>query len=505
MGTILSPMAQPGLPGALRAGAGRALASPEFTITDGEFQAFRELIHRTVGIALGPSKVQLVASRLAKRLRHLGFETYGEYYRHLRTEDPDGSELSEMVNCITTNKTSFFREGHHFEFLRGQFLADLARHGAPGSPHQLVVWSAGCSTGEEPYSIAITLGDALRERPGWRATILATDVDTDVLGRAGVAQYPGEAVADLPEDVCRRHFLRGTGSFAGRVQLRREVRDMVLFRQANLAERDWPVRGPFDAIFCRNVLIYFDRPTQQRVVSQFAEMLRPGGYLFLGHSENLYGICPAFEAIGRTTYRLAARQSPASARPAAPDPLVSVPLGGVTASREPVVLRTVLGSCVAACLFDPVAGVGGMNHFLLPRREDRLPPGPGSPADGADRYGVDAMRHLVDEVVRSGADRRRIRAKAFGAAEAPWLDDARAPRENVEFVTAFLEQEGIPLVASQFGGENAIEVRFSTRDGRALVRQLGARETARVERDEGRQVGSDRFERVGTWQRDIVS
>ncbi|HEY3383257.1 MAG TPA: CheR family methyltransferase [Vicinamibacterales bacterium] len=477
--------------GTTRTRAGHPWTSTESSITDEEFQAFQELIYRVVGISLGPSKVQLVASRLAKRLRHLGMETYADYYHYLTTEDPGGDELTEMVNCITTNKTSFFREGHHFEFLGGPFLTDLVKASTLGRPRRLDVWSAGCSTGEEPFSIAMTLRDALHGRLGWDAKVLATDVDTDVLQRADEARYSADAMADLPEDMRRRYFLRGVGSCAGSVQLRPEVREMVVVRQVNLADRAWQVRGPFDAIFCRNVLIYFDRPTQQRVVSRFAELLRPGGYLFLGHSENLFGICPAFETVGQTTYRLAGSRSSTPLHRAAHGPSVTVPLGGVSASREPVVLRTVLGSCVAACLFDPVAGVGGMNHFLLPGGED-AEPGSGASATtpptghGVGRYGVDAMRLLIAEIVRLGGDRRRLQAKAFGGTEAPWLGHSRTsvPRQNVEFVTSYLRREDIPLVAHQFGSDRPIEVRFSTAGGRAMVRPLGAREMSQVVSDE---------------------
>jgi chemotaxis protein methyltransferase CheR len=448
-------------------------------ISRSEFQALSHLLYRAAGISLSDSKVQLVASRLAKRLRHLGMSSYREYHEYVRSGDPQGCELREMVNCLTTNKTSFFREAHHFDFLQQTLVPEMEDRARRGCERRIRVWSAACSTGEEPFSIAMTLHDCLGGK-GWDIKILASDIDTNVLDRAMEARYPADAAAGAGG---RRHFLP-VGEPGGQVfEVRPEIRQIVAFRQLNLNAASWPIRGPFDAIFCRNVLIYFDRPTQRRVLERFARYLRPGGYLFVGHSETLYGVTARFESLGQTMHRL-----PVGSRAQREDAGVqnlTVPLGGVCTSRDPVVFRTVLGSCVAACLFDPVAGVAGMNHFLLPTGRHPSPhgeggatcaSGEGEAAAGSTRYGTEAMRRLVDELLRLGAAPQRLRAKAFGGAEATWLDGAPSspPRQNVEFVKSFLAEEGIPLVAHRFGGHESLEVRFFAPSGRVLARPVAS-------------------------------
>lgn len=272
-------------------------------IRDEEFEALRRLIYERAGIVLNDSKKALVASRLARRLRALQLENYGRYYERVVRDDPDGAEMRELLNCITTNKTDFFRESHHFDWLKTQGFAEVVARARASGSRKLRIWSAGCSTGEEPYTLGMVLLGAFPEH-GWKFEILATDLDTDVLARAGRAEYDESVIAPVPDEWKRRFLRRGTGANAGRVRVNDELRQLVEFRQLNFIERPWKVQGPFDFVFCRNVMIYFDRAVQQRVVSALERNLRPGGYLFISHSESLNGITHGLRWIAPAAYKL---------------------------------------------------------------------------------------------------------------------------------------------------------------------------------------------------------
>jgi chemotaxis protein methyltransferase CheR len=219
-------------------------------------------------------------------------------------QDPRGEESLQMINCITTNKTDFFRENHHFDFLREQVIPAIRERTLRGHPRKLRIWSAGCSSGEEPYSIAITVREALGSMSGWDVRILASDIDTVMVQTAQQGIYKEDKLVDVPEEMLRRYFLRGRGEWQGHFQAKQELRDMITFRRINLVEHPWPFRAVFDAIFCRNVVIYFARPTQQRLFEQMARVLSPEGYLFVGHSENLYWLSDLLVPLPGTVYRL---------------------------------------------------------------------------------------------------------------------------------------------------------------------------------------------------------
>lgn len=267
----------------------------EFAMNDDDFHFIVRLIAERAGIALSEVKRNLVYSRLARRLRTLKLDSFSAYCRLL--ENDDGSELEQFVNALTTNLTSFFREPKHFEYL-SQTLLPALRQAPPGQP--LRIWSAGCSTGEEPYTLAMTLEETL---PGHEnARILATDLDSSVIARASTGIYDAERVQALPGNTLKRWFQRGSGEHDGKVRVRPEIRERVTFRQLNLIE-PWPMRNPFDVIFCRNVVIYFDRDTQRKLFDRFADQLRPGGHLFLGHSETLHKVSDRFRLLGNTIYQ----------------------------------------------------------------------------------------------------------------------------------------------------------------------------------------------------------
>jgi len=269
--------------------------SPErqFDFREADFARVRRMIHERAGISLGTHKREMVYSRLARRLRALGRHDFGSYLDQLEGR-PDDPEWEDFINALTTNLTAFFRESHHFPIL-ARFAA--ARTGP------VSVWCCAASTGEEPYSIAMTLAEALPARSA--ATVLATDIDTSVLQKARNAIYPFERVAKLETERLKRFFLKGKGAATGQVRVRPEITAMVRFETLNLLAPQWAIQEKFDAIFCRNVMIYFDKPTQARILQRFAPLLKPGGLLFAGHSENFTYISQAFRLRGQTVYELA--------------------------------------------------------------------------------------------------------------------------------------------------------------------------------------------------------
>lgn len=260
-----------------------------------EFAYFRELIHSRAGIALKESKRGLLAARLGGRLRTLGLNSFADYRRYLETSDAGGVELTIMLNCMTTNKTSFFREAAHFGI-----LSDHLRSAHRSGQSIYRVWSAACSTGEEPYSIAVT---ALEARRSLDVRILASDLDTDVLARAEQATYRVESLYEMAEQWKHRYFLRGCGERDGFVLVKSEVRRLVAFRQINLVAEAWPIHTHFDAIFCRNIIIYFDRDTQRHLFERLVKYLTPDGLLFVGHAETLFWLNDLLIPAGESVYR----------------------------------------------------------------------------------------------------------------------------------------------------------------------------------------------------------
>ncbi|EDO89718.1 chemotaxis protein methyltransferase CheR [Burkholderia pseudomallei Pasteur 52237] len=269
-------------------------AARDFEFTSADFTKIRALIHRRAGISLSEHKRDMAYSRLARRLRARGLNRFCDYLELLERED-DPSEWEAFTNSLTTNLTAFFRESHHFPIL-AEFVK---RREQPVS-----VWCSAASTGEEPYSIAMTLVEALGESAARSASVIATDLDTGVLALADAGVYAFEQVKHLSPERLKRFFLKGTGAQAGRVKVRPELRAMIRFAQLNLTDADYGLTKPFDAIFCRNVMIYFDKPTQSQVLARFEPLMKPGGLLFAGHSENFTYVTQAFRLRGQTVYEL---------------------------------------------------------------------------------------------------------------------------------------------------------------------------------------------------------
>jgi chemotaxis protein methyltransferase CheR len=266
-------------------------------LTAKEYEQIRRLAYQQFGLNLQENKQQLVAARLTKQIRALGLRSFEEYYRHV-TEDRTGKSLEAMIDALTTNHTSFFREPAHFDFFKSVLLPQIQNR------KQIAVWSAACSTGEEPFSIALTLLDTLGETSGAKIRILATDISTRVLAQAERGAYQAARFGNLSHAYLRRYVLKGEGRWKDWFLMKKEVRSLIEFRRLNLME-SFPHNGIFPVIFCRNVMIYFDRQKQQEVVGRLAQAIEPGGYLFVGHSESLNSIQHPLQYVAPAIYRKA--------------------------------------------------------------------------------------------------------------------------------------------------------------------------------------------------------
>ncbi|MGY0714356.1 CheR family methyltransferase [Azospirillum argentinense] len=275
----------------------------EFPFERRHFDFIAHMLYQLAGIALAPHKIEMVYSRLARRLRDLRLSDFDSYCALLESEE-GANEVGFLVNALTTNLTSFFRESHHFDFLAKTAVPEMrARHAGESSHPRLRIWSAGCSSGQEPYTIAMVLASSFGpELRRWDAKILATDIDTHMVDTARRGVYPADLANSIPAPLRDRFTRRQREGGEPMVAMEEELKRLITFKPLNLLER-WPMKGPFDAIFCRNVLIYFDRVGRTQVIGNFARMLEPGGYLFLGHSESLYGVSDRFRQTGPTIYR----------------------------------------------------------------------------------------------------------------------------------------------------------------------------------------------------------
>lgn len=271
---------------------------------DRDFRRFRDLIYEECGINLVTAKKTMLACRLRKRLRALGMDSFGQYYEYVSSEKGRICERVHMLDAVSTNKTDFFRESKHFDFLMKEALPTLMHSGRWRPGKRITIWSAGCSSGEEPYTIAMVLADFASKNRTGEFSVLASDISTRVLEIAQKGIYPESAIEPVPPALKRSYLMRGKGSKKGFFRVVPELRDHVQFQYVNLNKgRDFGLRTPMDMIFCRNVIIYFDRETQRTLFEKFYAQLVPGGYLFIGHSETLQGINDRFEAVASACYR----------------------------------------------------------------------------------------------------------------------------------------------------------------------------------------------------------
>ncbi len=273
----------------------------EFDFLDRHFELVAKRVKDSAGISLSENKKDLVYGRLARRLRKLNIDNFDAYFNYL---DNSSSELVEFTNSITTNLTSFFRENHHFDFLANTAMPYLLQQRR--AERRIRIWSAGCSTGEEPYSIAITLLESVPDIVNWDIKILATDIDTQVLDTAKEGIYRQDKATGLDEHRIRKWFLKsGDKQNENLIKAKNELKQLIVFKQLNLMG-DWPMQGQFDILFCRNVVIYFDKDTQRVLFERFANILKQDAYMYVGHSESLYQVTERFSLLGKTIHRKAA-------------------------------------------------------------------------------------------------------------------------------------------------------------------------------------------------------
>jgi len=267
----------------------------EYAFTQADFERIRKLIYSHAGISLSKGKQNMVYSRLARRLRANGMTSFHEYLNFLERGNPE--EWEAFTNALTTNLTAFFREQHHFPILEKHVEKRK-------NQNKIQLWCSASSTGEEPYSMAMAMMQAFKTFSP-PVHILATDLDTNVLAKAQLGIYSLDKLEKIPKEKLKQFFLKGKGVHAGSARVRPELRNMITFRQLNLLDESWPIRGPFDAIFCRNVMIYFDKQTQYKILKKFVPLLAPDGLLFAGHSESFQHAVDLFKLREKTVYELA--------------------------------------------------------------------------------------------------------------------------------------------------------------------------------------------------------
>ncbi len=274
------------------------MSEREYEFTDRQFKKFQDLILEHTSITISDEKKELIYGRIARRLRKLRLGSFDEYFKLV---EYDGSEeIENFVNAVTTNLTSFFREKHHFEHLKSEIIPRLLQHNH--SSRKIRVWSAGCSTGEEPYSLAMTLMESISDIETWDVKILATDIDSEVLNTASTGVYREDRIEGLSKAQIKQWFKRGKGAKAGYVRVAPELQQLISFKQLNLL-KEWPFSGPFDVLFCRNVVIYFDKSTQKILFKKFANVVPSHGQMFIGHSETLHNVSEDFKLMGHTIYQ----------------------------------------------------------------------------------------------------------------------------------------------------------------------------------------------------------
>lgn len=475
------------------------------SLTSKEYQTVKSLIYQFAGIALTDYKQVMVQGRLNKRMRKLEMDSYREYLDYL--QDPaNAEEITNFINVMTTNKTDFFREPHHFEYLAKTAFPEVVKRAEKTGEKKLRIWCSASSTGEEPYTIAMAVREYFGAAHGWDIRILASDIDTDVLRTAEEGSYHPERVSDLSPELLKRYFDRPTKTSGGNYVVKPTLRELLTFRRINLHDSKWPINTLFDMVFCRNVMIYFDSAAQSKIINHFGDYLKQDGLLFIGHSESIFGLSDQFALMGDTIYKKISATTRSTSAPVLPvraqssshtskkvepdahsqlprtiasldkstrDPVHPIIIGEVFVSDSPVWISTLLGSCVSVCLYDEMKGIGGMNHFMLPVPRDE--------SVVCQRFGVHAIELLINSLMKLGADRRRLFAKVFGGCNALRNSFSNIAQENIRFAHNFLQTEGIPVKSSYTNQGMGMSVQFHTKSFRALVRVLDRNESIVVE------------------------
>lgn len=280
-----------------------SLSFQQKTLSEAEFKKIAAYIEKNVGIKMPPEKRLMMQSRLSSRLKALHLDSYKQYIDYVFSgKDRDNHEIIMMIDAMTTNLTEFFREPQHFDFMKSTVLPQYAAQGR----NQIKIWSAGCSTGQEPYTLSMVMASYIKNNPLSSIrdySVLATDISTKVLDKASSAIYPMDAVKGIPQEIMHQYFLKGKNPANPAVRLKQDIRSHVNFMRLNFMDDDYGFRDTLQIIFCRNVLIYFDKQNQEKVIRQFLRYLEPGGYLFLGHSETIFGMTLPFKTVAPTVFQ----------------------------------------------------------------------------------------------------------------------------------------------------------------------------------------------------------
>jgi len=437
-------------------------------MSDKVFIRFSKFIKTELGIKMPETKKTMLQARLQKRLWKLRMGSFDEYCDYLFSHEGMEHELSQMINVVTTNKTEFFREPKHFEYLVEQALPDLIDR--KGLREQFMVWCAGCSTGEEPYSLAMILNDFAEQIPEFHFLILATDISTKVIDEAKLGIYNQEKIESVPKWMRKKYLLKSRDKDKGVVRITPELRSFVRFRKLNFMNRNFGLRESMDIIFCRNVIIYFDRPTQEVVLDRICSYLNPGGYLFTGHSETLNGMNLPLVPVSHTVYRQA---DTADLDPALP--VIYLKPAELCVTDKPSVVRTVLGSCLAVTMFNRRLGVSAICHALLPQHALK------EPSNNARSEKLKYVDYVIPKMVARmksyDIKLEEIEVKLFGGAgmmndQAEQVKNQPVGKLNIDTAIKVLEAEGLKLKTSDVGGTFGRKLFFYTHTGEVLLKRL---------------------------------
>ena len=378
-------------------------------MSDKTFNRFSRFIQTELGIKMPETKKTMLQARLQKRLWKLGITSFDDYCDYLFSHEGMENELQHMIDVVTTNKTEFFREPKHFEYLAERVLPELIQRN--GCKDQFIVWCAGCSTGEEPYSLAMVLNEFAIQNPEFRFLILATDISSKVLEKAKLGIYDEELINSIPNQIRKKYLLRSKEKGKGLVRIAPELRALIRFRRLNFMDRNFGLRELIDIVFCRNVIIYFDRPTQEGVLGRICRHLKPGGYLFTGHSETLNGMKLPLTPVSHTVYK----HIDSEEKNHKELPVVYLKPAELCITDKPSIVRTVLGSCLAITMFHPHRRISAICHALLPQPEQH------SAEDGAPTNRLKYVNSVIPEMLAKlheyGIEPDEIEVKMFGGAD----------------------------------------------------------------------------------------
>lgn len=445
--------------------------TPATIMSEETFALFSEFIETEVGIKMPPVKKTMLQARLQKRLWKIGINSFDEYYQYVFSPEGREYELPNMIDVVTTNKTDFFREPKHFEFLTQRVLHDLLDR--EGSDRQFMLWCAGCSTGEEPYSLAMVLHDFAENVRKFDFLILGTDISNTVLEKARMGIYEQEMVEPVPLSLRKKYLLRSKDESKSLVRVVPEIRSLVKFRKLNLTRGDFGFRENMDITFCRNVIIYFNRSTQEQVISRICSYLNPGGYLFTGHSETLNGMKLPLKAVSHTVY-----QKELDVPLSEQLPIITLKPAEMFISERPTIVRTVLGSCVAVTMFDAQHRVAAICHALLPEADTLSNPEDDKP--NSYKYVNSVIPLMLKKLQTYGVNPQDLEVKLFGGADMLGSRTGKfgfqpVGKSNIEAVIQTIKNQNLRIKVSDVGGVSGRKILFYTHTGEVLLKRIKLR------------------------------